>query len=392
MSLNEVNDELVAWVRLTRTGISPERLLSLLHCFKSPMSIFEADEDALLSVEGITDVHLSKLLRAKSDEGALMDAQRLISIGGKLVTYFDEQYPPLLRQLSDAPIALYVIGELPSSDELCVAIVGTRRPSDYGRQVSYRLAYELASYGAVVVSGMAVGIDGAAHQGALDAGGKTIAVLGCGVDVAYPRAHAKLRERIIGSGAVLSEFPLGATPQPWHFPVRNRLISGMTMATIVVEAPHNSGALLTADWALEQGREVLVVPGPITNPNFKGNHQLIKEGAQVVESAEDVFAALGIPLEGVKASKVVVGYSEGVKAEVPTLPGLSQVELKILEVLSRGERHIDQIVRESGAPISEVSMALLQLEVKKLATRQRGGFYALSQPQEAKGAKYTKRG
>lgn len=350
----------------------------LLHRFGSPVGIFEADEDSLLLVEGITDVHLSKLRRAKADEGAVSDAQRLLSIGGKLVTYFDERYPALLRQLSDAPIALYVLGELPCNDELCVAIVGTRRPSDYGRQVAYRLAQELASYGAVVVSGMAVGIDGAAHQGAIDAGGKTIAVLGCGIDVVYPRAHAKLRERIIGSGAVVSEFPLGTIPQPWHFPVRNRIISGMTLATIVVEAPQDSGALLTADWALEQGREVLVVPGPITNPNFRGNHQLIKEGAQVVESAEDVFHVLGIPLEKVKASKVAAGLGEGVKAEAPTLPGLSPVELKILEVLSKGKKHIDQIVRESGMPISEVSTALLQLEVKKLATRQRGGFYALS--------------
>lgn len=386
MSLSGVDDELVAWIRLTRSGISSERLLSLLRHFGSPMGIFGADEDALLAIEGVTDVHLSKLRRARIDENAISDAQRLLSIDGKLVTYFDERYPALLRQLCDAPIALYVLGELPLSDELCVAIVGTRRPSDYGRQVAYRLAQELSSYGAVVVSGMAVGIDGAAHQGAIDAGGKTIAVLGCGVDVIYPRAHAKLRERIIGSGAVVSEFPLGTIPQPWHFPVRNRLISGMTLATIVVEAPQDSGALLTADWALEQGREVLVVPGPITNPNFKGNHQLIKEGAQVVESAEDVFEALGISPKEVKASKFTVEREEGARFGVPTLPGLSCVELKIIEVLSKGERHIDQIVRESEMPIADVSVALLQLEVKKLVIRQRGGFYALSQQCATKSA------
>lgn len=376
--MSEVNEETISWIKLTRSSISPERLLSLLIRLRTPQAIFEADEDELLSIEGVSDVHLGKLRRAKSDEAAIADAQKLLSMGGKIISYFDELYPPLLRQLSDAPIALYVFGELPSSDKFHVAVVGTRRPSDYGRQVAYRLAYEFASLGAVVVSGMAIGIDGAAHQGAIDAGGKTIAVLGCGIDVVYPRSHAKLREQIISNGAIISEFPLGTMPQAWHFPVRNRIISGMTLATVVVEAPEGSGALLTADWALEQGREVFVVPGPITNPNFRGNHQLIKEGAQVIESARDVFEVLSIPIEGT-AQKVEGKQVEVAEAQLSSLPGLSPVELKILEVLSKGDKHIDQIVRESRIPFEEVSTALLQLEVKRLATRQRGGIYSLSE-------------
>jgi len=372
--VNNMDEELIAWVRLTRCGISSERLLSLLRVYGSPQAIFEADEDSLLCIEGISEAHLSKLRKAKLDEEALKDVEKLNSIGGKLITYFDERYPALLRQLPDAPIALYALGEISTSKELFIAMVGTRRPSDYGRQVAYKLAYEIASSGGVVVSGMAVGIDGAAHRGALDAGGKTIAVLGCGIDVVYPKAHSQLRERIIESGMLLSEFPLGVYPQPWHFPVRNRLISGMSLAVIVVEAPQGSGALLTADWAREQGREVLVVPGPITSPTFKGNHQLIKEGAQIVETAEDVFEALGIPKEEIKPHVEATQ-----KAQLQRLPGLSPVELKILEVLSKGEKHIDQIVRETAMPISEVSTALVQLEVRKLAKRGRGGLYALSQ-------------
>jgi DNA processing protein len=372
--VNNMDEELIAWVRLTRCGISSERLLSLLRIYGSPQAIFEADEDSLLCVEGISEAHLSKLRKAKFDEGALKDVEKLNSIGGELITYFDERYPALLRQLPDAPIALYALGEMSTSEELLIAMVGTRRPSDYGRQVAYKLAYEIASSGGVIVSGMAIGIDGAVHHGALDAGGKTIAVLGCGVDVVYPRANSQLRERIIKSGALLSEFPLGVYPQAWHFPIRNRIISGMSLAVIVVEAPQGSGALLTADWALEQGREVLVVPGPITSPNFKGNHQLIKEGAQIVETAEDVFEALGIPKEEIKPHAEVTP-----KAQLQRLPGLSPVELKILEVLSKGERHIDQIVRETAMPISEVSTALVQLEVRRLAKRGRGGLYALSQ-------------
>lgn len=370
-----MNAEQIAWIRLNRTGLSPQRQLALLRAFGSPAEIFAADDDDILVVEGITDLHLSKLRKARQDDAPERDAQKLKAMGARLLTYTDDDYPALLRQIPDPPMLLYVLGELQLADQLLIAMVGTRRPSQYGRQVAHDLARDLAQAGAIIVSGLAVGIDGAAHQGALDGKGRTIAVLGCGLDVIYPRAHAKLRERIISNGALITEMPLGVHPQAWHFPVRNRIISGLSLATIVVEAPHNSGALITADWALEQGREVFVVPGPITNPRFKGNHQLLKEGAQLIECADDVFNALGIPKETLKPAE---GAPAKEALPMPSLPGLSPVELKILQVLSKGERHVDQIVREAALSVTEVTTALLQLEVKGLAVRHRGGMYVLS--------------
>ncbi|HIE51573.1 MAG TPA: DNA-protecting protein DprA, partial [Armatimonadetes bacterium] len=252
------------WLRFNRLNIAPRRQLRLLEHFGSPRAVFQASVAALAQVEGF-DRSIGPKMEAVRALDVRPDWEQLERLQATLVTYYDENYPPLLRQIADPPPLLYLLGQLCPEDQRAVAIVGSRRSSPYGRLVAENLSKGLVSYGATIVSGLARGIDAAAHQGALRAGGRTIAVLGCGLDVIYPRENRALREEISERGAVLTEFPLGTRPEAWRFPARNRLISGLSRAVVIVEAPLNSGALITADYALEQGREVFAVPGNVTN-------------------------------------------------------------------------------------------------------------------------------
>lgn len=288
----------------------------------------------------------------RTDPGLLLDrAQRC---GAEVVTLADPQYPGLLREIADPPLALYVRGRLPEAP--CVAVVGTRNPSSDGEYVAGRMAAELAAAGVCVVSGLARGIDAAAHRGALKAGGPTVAVLGCGVDVPYPTGHQDLADQLASQGALVSEYPPGTPPAKHHFPLRNRIISGLARAVVVVEATLHSGALITADLALEQGREVFAVPGSVLNPRSAGPHRLLREGAGWAESASDVLQALGI------------------RSPVAPTPDLGPVERQLLQAL-REPRYPDELVAAGFGGASAVNALLVALEVSGLVHRMADGRY-----------------
>jgi DNA processing protein len=261
------------------------------------------------------------------------------------VTVFEDNYPMLLKEIFTPPAILYYKGELPSS--VAIGIVGSRKPTDYGRAVTKEISYSLASAGIAVVSGLALGIDAIAHEAALSAKGKTVAVLGCGLDQIYPTTNTKLAERILQSGAIISEYPPGMPPLRQNFPARNRIISGLSAGLVVTEAAEGSGSLITARDALEQNREVFAVPGAIYNLNSHGPNSLIKLGAKVVTSPEDIFQELGI---------------EGESVKVQPEPK-SEMESVIFRILSDGPKHIDGIIKESEKSHNEISSVLTLMEI-----------------------------
>jgi len=277
-------------------------------------------------------------------------------------------YPPLLAELYDPPAELFVRGELEALSAPGVAVVGARSCSAYGAQVARTVARELAAAGLVVVSGLARGVDGEAHRGALEAGGKTVAVLGCGIDRDYPRSHAELACRIVASGAVVSEYPPGVEPAPWRFPARNRIIAGLALAAVVVEARERSGALITADFALELGRDVFAVPGEITSALSAGTNDLLRQGAAPLTSVRDVFEALGIEPE--PAGEAAVSDPAAV----------------VLGILHNGAAGADELTRASGLSTADVAAALVELELAGLAA-QADGVYRSFSPGRSRGAR-----
>ena len=287
----------------------------------------------------------------------------------RTVTRRTPGYPPLLSELHDPPPALFVRGEANVLLEAGVAVVGARSCSAYGAQVARTLARELASAGIVIVSGLARGVDGEAHRGALDGGGRTVAVLGCGIDRDYPRSHAELARRIVAAGAVVSEYPPGIEPAPWRFPARNRIIAGLSLAAVVVEARERSGALITADFALELGRDVFAVPGEITSGLSAGTNDLLRQGAAPLTSARDVLESLGIePEPNAGASSV----SEAARA--------------VLLLLGDGASGADELTRASGLSSAEVAAALVELELGGLAA-QADGVYRSFSPGRSRGVR-----
>ena len=268
-------------------------------------------------------------------------------------------YPELLTQLHDPPRRLFVRGDAALLERPIVAVVGARSCSLYGEQVGRSLARELAGAGLVVASGLARGIDGEAHRGALEADGATLAVLGCGIDVDYPARHANLARRIAGSGALVSEYPPGTEPAPWRFPARNRILAGLALATVVVEARERSGALITADFALELGRDVFAVPGEITSALSSGANRLIRQGAAPLLEAGDVLAALGME-----------------PAPAACTPVVTEPARRLAELLADGPRPSDELVRVSGLSAGEVAAALVELELAGIAAEADGVYRA----------------
>lgn len=277
-----------------------------------------------------------------------------------IITRADPEYPEALRHISDPPARLYVRGTLLPQDATAVAIVGARRASEYGKAAARRIAADLAGHGVTIVSGMAIGIDGAAHQGALDAGGRTIAVLGCGPDVAYPKSHALMMREIITSGAVVSEFPPGTPPHAGQFPQRNRIISGMVKGVVVVEGRIKSGSLITADFALEQGREVFAVPGNIFEETSWAPHRLVAQGARLVTAAVDILEELGMPLG---------------TARRPPAVSLDDGERVVWEQLTLTPQHIDRIAAVLSQPVAVTSRVLVSLEARGLVSALAGQRY-----------------
>ena len=284
------------WLTLTLVpGVGTTLFIRLLARFGTPGEVLRASEAALCEVVG---PKLSQRIRSYREVVDVAAQERAIEqYGVHVVTLDDPAYPPRLAEIYDPPLVLFVRGELREEDQHCVAVVGTRKPSVYGLRMAEALGGDLAARGLTVVSGMAAGVDAAAQKGALDAGGRTVAVLGCGVDIVYPSEHAELMHRIIQHGCALSSFPMGVKPARGHFPARNRIISGLSMGTVVVEAPPGSGALITARNAAEQGREVFAVPGRAGDRNSLGPHSLIREGAKLVENIEDILVELELPAD-----------------------------------------------------------------------------------------------
>jgi len=271
----------------------------------------------------------------------------------KVLTLLDDDYPRLLREIDQSPPVIYVKGTLTPADEFAIAIVETRRVSEYGQQITRDASIYLAGHGLTIVSGLARGVDGIAHRHALEAGGRTIAVLGSGVDVIYPPEHRKLAEAISENGAVISDYPLGTQPEGVNFPPRNRIISGLSLGTIVVEAGDKSGALITADFALEQGRDVFAVPGNVLSPASRGTNRLIQNGAYAMVSPQDVLDVLNLSeLESIKTARQV-------------LPA-DKTEARILQVMNFEPMHIDEICNEVSLPVDKVSAALTMMELKGL--------------------------
>ena len=340
--------------------VGPVRLRKLLEHFGEPQAILSASRAQLLKVHGVGE----EVAGAISNWEGLIDLRgelkRIQEYGCEILTHEDAVYPDLLRQIYDPPIVLYVKGRLTSQDKNAVAIVGSRRTTVYGNETARKLAYQLAYVNVTVVSGGARGIDTAAHQGALNAKGRTIAVLGTGINLVFPAENRELFERIAEQGAVITQFAFNRQADKQTFPIRNRIVAGMCLGTVVVEADMHSGALITANFATDQGRLVFAVPGRVDSPCSKGCHELIKKGAKLCESAEDILSEFEylFPAENRPPGPNDTG----------TLPALelSANEQRIYELLSSEEMHIDEIIRHSGLPPSTVSVVLLGLEMKKL--------------------------
>jgi DNA processing protein len=298
------------------------------------------------------------------------ELKRVEEYGCRVVIQGDPEYPELLRQIYDPPIVLYARGSLTAKDKNSVAIVGSRLTTPYGQQTARRLAYQLAYVGVTVVSGGARGIDTAAHQGALSAKGRTIAVLGNGINLVFPPENADLYERMTAQGAVITQFPFNRRADKQSFPIRNRIVAGMTMGAVVVEANLSSGALITANMAVENGRQVFAVPGRIDSPQSKGCHELIKRGAKLCEGAEDILSEFEYLFP--TSNRVP---SNGATGVLPAI-ALTEQELQVYDAVGATEESVDDIIHRSGLPASAVSVALLSLEMKHILVRLPGRLYA----------------
>jgi DNA processing protein len=291
--------------------------------------------------------------------------------GCRLILRGTPEYPILLEEIVDAPLILYARGRLENLNIPCLAVVGSRRPTVYGLQMAQGIASDLGSRGICIVSGMARGIDGAAHRGCMKSGGTTIAVLGCGIDVVYPPEHRQLKEQITGGGLVVSEFPPGTAPNPHNFPIRNRIISGLSEGSLVVEASEKSGSLITARLALEQNREVFAVPGNITSPTSYGPNYLIKQGAKLVQSWKDVVEEMPVKLR-----ENIFSHEETKQKPLPGADLISDEEKKLLFILKLDETtHFDKLYHESSLNIPELSERLLKMEMEGWIRRLPGNMY-----------------
>jgi DNA processing protein len=345
--------------------IGPVFSRKLLSVFETPERIFTTGINDLLSVEGIGSNRAKNIKDFSSWAEVEKQIKGLEKKGIRTVSLDNASYPEMLREIEDAPVVLYMKGDIQPHDRYAIAIVGSRKPTPYGTSVAETISEELASMGFTIVSGMARGIDSLSHRGALRAGGRTIAVLGSGLDVPYPPENKGLMDKIVSSGCVMSEFPPGAPPDKENFPRRNRLISGLSLGVLIVEATSDSGSLITAEYALEQGREVFAVPGNITSSTSEGTNELIKKGAILTRKAEDIVEDLAPVLKG------FIRIKEKAKIEV------TDEEEKLCNVLSGEPKHIDVISRESRLPASKVLGILLSLELKGVVRQTTGKRFYL---------------
>ena len=379
-------EKLGYWIALSRTpGLGAARFRLLESHFGGDLSLAWNAPQRELRAAGIGGGAVKAITEGRDSIDPDRELERLYSCGVRALTWHDDRYPPRLKETADAPPVLYCRGELKPEDETSVAVVGTRRPTEYGYRVTGELSSELAARGVVVVSGLALGVDARAHRATLDAGGRTIAVLGNGLDTVYPRDNQRLAERILAEGgAIVSEFPLGARPEASNFPRRNRIISGMTLGTLITEAGETSGTRWTVYHALDQNREVFCVPGSIYSEASKLTNRLIREGAKLVCDVNDILVEIGldtaerqIPLglgnsdgstpDSQSASGLDAAVSEESAAAKPAVAESDDPdEADLLRHITGDAVHIDDLARLTGRPITEVSGLLTMLELKGL--------------------------
>lgn len=369
---NISESELAAWlafaqIAATGGGLTARKILSLYEHLGSLDFAWKANRDQLRFVPGLSADLVEKLLvrRAEIDPASILESVRAEGISAYPLV--DDRYPSLLKQIHDPPCVLYMRGRLTAGDmSHSAAVVGTRRPTAYGQRLAKEIAGTLAERGVTVVSGMAIGIDSFAHRAAIDAGGKTVAVLGCGPDVCYPSSNRPLYEMLVSGkhGAVLSEYFPGTKPDKWRFPARNRIIAGLAQAVIVVEASETSGSLITARMAFEQNREVFAVPGRVDSPMSRGTNQLIvRHTAQLMETIEDVFTTM----------RWASASSGG---DLPTVVQLFGREKEVYDIITSEPVHFDMLVDRLGIPVPELSAALTMLELANLVERLPGEWYS----------------
>ncbi len=356
-------EHLLPWLRLQFTpGLGRVGLMRLITHFESPEKALAEGPQGWPQISGVRK-GLVQAIPAEKDPRVQQAMATLQKMRARLHTFLDNDYPEQLKHIPDPPAIFYSCGTIPEGPSL--AIVGARKPTHFGHRFTEEIAEQLASAGITIISGMARGIDSAAHRGALCGGGKTIAILGCGIDRIYPPENKGLYHQIIEQGSLISEYPPGSEPLAGHFPGRNRIISALSQATLVVEASRDSGSLITAEFALEQGKDVLAVPGGLDHDTSHGPNLLIKQGAHPVTEVADILVVLGLSSITKKAQTLEQAPSSN----------LSEVENKVLCLLGLTPRHSDELVGESGLTPMELSVILLHLELQGFAEKLPGGRY-----------------
>lgn len=355
------------WIGLSLVPeVGPIMSKKLLSLMGSPEDIFNAGIKDLTSVKGISKKKAENIKNFQQWDEVEKQLKVVDGKGMKAVGFNDSQYPAVLKEMADSPIVLYIRGNYYPDDKYGIAVVGSRKHSVYGETVTQKISGELSSAGLTIISGMARGIDTLSHKSALASGGRTIAVLGCGLDICYPAENKGLMEKIISSGCIISEFPPSTLPNKENFPRRNRLISGLSLGVLVVEAASDSGSLITASYALEQNKEVFAVPGNITSKTSEGTNNLIQQGAKIVLDTNDIIEELAPMLKGF------------IKIEKRKTANLSEEESRICSMLTREPMHIDILSRESKLPVNKILDLMLLLEIKGIVSQSSGKrFYLL---------------
>lgn len=357
----------VMWLtRIDGLGIKKQELL--LEHFGTARDIWFSNEKLLKTLVGIKEQNVQKILKSKSDDILENYEEELFKKKIEFITKFEPKYPSLLKEIYSPPIGIYIKGKLPSEEYKKISVIGSRKCSEYGMTASYKISKDLAKNNVVIVSGMAKGIDASAHRGAIDANFFTIAVLGCGIDICYPAENRTIRERIIEKGCLLSEYPPSTQPIPAYFPIRNRIISGLSIATIVVEAAKRSGTLITVEQALEQGREVFAVPGNITSKLSQGTNDLIKQGAILVSDVFDVLNNLGIEKK--------TELNEEIEKNINNL--LAPSEKVVYDCMSFQPISIEELIIGTDGEIGTLQYTLTMLELKGFINKLPGQRYIKS--------------
>ncbi len=357
---------------LSVDGIGPGKIRNLLAKFKTTKNILASDTQSLMTVDGISTNLAKRLRKAVQDKGNIekfteSELKNLEKIGGRIISVWDNEYPQLLKKIYDPPLLFYILGQLTESDQFSIAIVGTRQPTNYGKIQTEKISMELASQGISIVSGMARGIDSIAHNSAIKSGGRTISIVGTGLDVIYPPENKKLFEKISDTGAVISEFSLGTKPDAQNFPRRNRIISGLSLGVVIIETGISGGAMQTAAFAIDQDREVFALPGNVGVRQSDGTNLLIqKSEAKLTRSAEDIILELELKLKPVLGKNIP-------KQQID----LNLFEEKIINVLNSEPLHIDKIASLTNMSTSDCLVNLLSLEFKGLIKQLPGKNFAV---------------